>query len=202
MTAVWLSPPFFMALFYLKTTKLDRLFTVSFMAYPIFCILLIVFSDPTILPPPLKIQYMVFGAVMLLLFKRRFAYPQAVSIAFNTIFLNLLYWELPYYVYAIIKRGYVSEAVSLHILPIFSLYFLSSIMKLELKNNLRLLLLGLIVSTSLMLALLAIGIDVLTMTAYLDAEYWAKEAAYCFSRAICLFCLSKVVFAAKLRERI
>jgi len=193
----------FMLLYYIKTEKLNFMYRLTTILVPLVVgTLLITNTWLGGFNPPLVFFYIVVVFIGLLLFRKKYNFPQAMSLVFNIVFLNLLYWESPVFIYTILYRGYIDQAISLHILPIFSFYFLYTKLNFKLtKANILLLLYGFVFSTTVLYFLISRKIDIWTIDVYLSGMYWFKEMSYSAMRVVCLAVLYLVFYNCKTREK-
>ena len=199
----WFLPIPFMLLYYVKTKKLNFIYRLVTILVPLVVgTLLITNTWLGSFNPILTSFYIVAVFVGLLLFRKKYDFPQAASLVFNIVFLNLLYWELPTFIYTILYRGYVDQAISLHVLPIFSFYFLYTKLNFKLtKANILLLLYGFIFSTIVLYFLVYCKINIWEVSEYLGSMYWIKEITYSLMRTVCLIILYLIFYNCKIREK-
>lgn len=198
----WFLPIPFMLLYSIKTKKLNFMYKVTVIVTPILISWLFLFNFQWKANPVLTSYYILTGLAGLLIFKRKYDFPQAISLVFNIVFLNLLYWESPIYIYTIIHRGYIGEAISLHILPIFSFYFLCFKLKFKFtKDNLLLLSLGFGLSCLALYFLVYSNINIWYAEDYLTAMYWFKEVVYSIARTVCLIVLYYIFYNCEERKK-
>ena len=157
----WFVPIPFMILYHIKTKKLDFLFP-TVCAGTIFSLVL-----PTFLGIGLGFTkdllqfYTLMVFFSFLLFYSKYQLPQALAIAVCLTFFASVYWETPTHIYTIIHRGYVDQALPLHLLYAFPGVFIWG--KIALKKdkiNFLLVTLSIVVSTVVLGFLLSIGSDI------------------------------------------
>lgn len=121
--ASFLLPIFFIALYYVKTAKLDwlRKFDVLTLFIPIFAYLVFPELGFRI---ELIVAYWVFVLFGTRLFvSKGWSYPQALSLAFCLTYFGSFLWELPTHIYTILLHGGVDGAFPLHLIYIFPMVF-------------------------------------------------------------------------------
>ncbi len=149
-----------MFLYHLKTSKLNLLPTILICLMPLL-LFLFPFGLTLGFNPELIIFYIASIILSFTLFSYKYSIPKSLSIAVLLTFFASLYWEIPYHIYTIFLRGYLDQAFSLTILPIFFLIFLYQ--KIHLKSdkiNLSLIMLSMIVSSIGMFYLLSLHADI------------------------------------------
>lgn len=122
-TSLLLAIPF-MALFYIKTDRLNFLkkYAILTLFIPIFARL--IFTDIGF-NIELIFAYMIFIIFGASIFnKKGWAYPQALSISFCLVFFASFLWEVPILTYTIIIYGGIDGAFPLHLLFIFPMVFI------------------------------------------------------------------------------
>lgn len=165
--STYLLPIPFMALFYLKTHRLDFLRTYGFL------LLLL----PLVIQLFVPIGYDLFLALAYLLFVlagayvfsfEGWGYPQALSISFCLAFFGSFLWELPIIVYTIFARGGIDGAFPLHMLFVFPMIFIYEKLKTNQPRKMVLYIVGFLMSYSVYNMLLMPLIDV---------NIWSIESA-------------------------
>jgi hypothetical protein len=120
----YLLPILFIALFFIKTTRLD--FLKKFGILTLFIPILTYFYLGSIgYTLPLVLGYWIlilFGASIFN--TKGYTYPQSLSISFCLAYFGSFLWELPTLIYTIIMRGGVDGAFPLHIIYIFPILFI------------------------------------------------------------------------------
>jgi len=131
-------------------------------------------------------------------FKEKYDFPQALSLAFNLLFFNSVYWEIPIHIYTPIRVGFIDATTPLHFIYVFPLIFIHS--KLELprphrKYYLRFLL-GILVSVVLNSWIFITGYWLW------DAvhPYWV-ERIWDLNRFLCFLILLWIYVEAKPKEK-
>lgn len=196
----WLAPIPFMILYSLKTKRLNSLFIptmISLLSLPILTSLRMVYFHPDV-----GFSLAISLIIGLYFLRKKYDYPQAFSFAFIITFLNSLYWELPIIVYTVFYRGYIDQAMPLHILSAFPMFFIYQKIKIvNWKKTALLLTSGLIVSIVFMLPLIQIGI----IPAFLSAKDYAPpswvQALWVANRLICFIPLFYIVYNSGLINR-
>jgi len=131
--------------------------------------------------------------------RKKYDYPQAFSFAFIITFLNSFYWELPIIVYTVFYRGYIDQAMPLHILSVFPVFFIYQKIKItNWKKTIPILASGLIVSIVFMMPLIQVGI----IPSFLSIKDYAPsawlQALWAVNRLICFFPLLYIVYGSEL----
>jgi len=197
----WILPIPVMIFYHIKTTKLNFMYRLMFLQVSILITIFVISNFQLGFNPVLMSYYVVVGFIGLMFFKKKYDYPQAVSIVFNIIFLNLLYWESPTYIYTVFVYG-IREAVVLHIFPIYSFFFLYTILDFKLtKENVQLLLLGFGFSCITLWFLVYSNVNIWYSETYLEGMYWFKEVVYSITRSVCLTILYYIFYNCSVRKK-
>jgi len=187
----WLSyllPIPFMALWGLRTDRLDRLWRRLSPAALAIWLLLTAFLYAV--RPPFFVAWEIFAlyssAVCLgtWVFLRRCHLPQALSLSLNLCYFGSLYWELPIHVWTVVHQGYVDRAAYLHLLHAVPVFFVAEKVRLPEPawRSWALLLLGLAVSALFLLPLVLRRVDIWAPSA---GSMWAGPR-WLLNRAVCL----------------
>lgn len=196
---LWFSPIFFMILYHIKTKKLNPLTKLVFSAV-IVAEIAVFFLSGKILPfrPELPAFYIVLVAFIFLGFRKKYDFPQALSIALCLGFFITFYWELPYHILVIIQRGYLDQAFPLHLLHAFPGVFIWQ--KIEIKTdkkNIFLLVGSLGLSTFGMFCLIALGANIAAI--YNEGLWLVMETTWFMTRAVCAYAVYQIFIRGRPR---
>lgn len=198
--SVWLLPIPFMILYHSRTARLN------FLTYPTITLLLLTAATyPFLLFSSFHSDVLIVYSVTItigiyvLRFWKNLNYLQALSLAFITSFVASSYWEIPIFLFTIVHRGFIDQAMPLHLLSFFPVIFL--LQKLRVTNKRRtifILLLGLLISVVFMLPLIHTGV----LPSFLDTQKYVSplwlEILWVSNRLICFFPLLYIVYRSKL----
>jgi len=192
----WLLPIPFMLLYFVKTKRLNKYTDFAFYVL-VAAFVGLFFADSNRLGFSFwLLQYYVMAVnAVFLLYRRKLDFPQALSLAFNTVYFNSFFWEIPIHVYTPIAKGFIDQAASLHLLYVFPFFFIYSVTDIKVtRENLAVLALNFAVSTFLMWLLLALNIDIWNVTAEPFDRRFIVEFTWLVNRIFSLTCLTAIVY--------
>lgn len=205
--ATWIAPIPFMIIYHIKTTRFSLLTYPTIFFPTIFMSLGTVFAGkflPFIFHSDVLISYsiMVGVGMYFLRVRKNLNYLQALSLAFVVSFVVSFYWEVPIFLYTIFYRGYIDQAMPLHILSALPAFFVEQkIRKVNLGKSklISVLASGLVVSALFILPLIYAGVFPSSLDAG-SAPYpsWALTM-WTANRIICFFPLLYIVYRSELR---
>lgn len=200
----YLLPIPFMALFYIKTDKLNFLkkYQILTLFIPIF--MQLIFGD---------LGYnieLIFAYVILVLLgttifnEKGWTYPQALSLSFCLVFFGSFLWELPILTYTIIIRGGIDGAFPLHLLFIFPMVFVYEKVKTNKKriNNLNLLLVMMVCSSIGLLVLITSKVDIWNIVQSRMSDQVFAQTLWMVNRVIVIGGLFAIYIKSSLRKEI
>ncbi len=199
----FLLPIPFMALFYVKTNKLDFLkkWSLPILFIPIFTQIL--FTDIGF-KFELVLAYTIFVLFGAYVFNSKgWTYPQALSLSFCLAYFGSFLWELPTHIYTIIVRGGIDGAFPMHLLYIFPIIFIyekvqTNRTKKEILNTI-ISILGF--STIVLIALLAGGYNIWYVNQNPLQNQSIMEYLWMFNRIIVIFGLFTIYIKSTVRKK-
>jgi len=199
----FLLPIPFMALFYVKTNKLDFLkkWSLPILFIPIFA--QIFFTDIGF-KFELVLAYTIFVLFGAYVFNSKgWTYPQALSLSFCLAYFGSFLWELPTHIYTIIVRGGIDGAFPMHLLYIFPIIFIyekvqTNQPKKEILNTI-ISILGF--SMIVLVVLLAGGYNIWYVNQNPPLEQSIMEFLWMFNRIIVIFGLFTIYIKSTVRKK-
>lgn len=202
--ASFLLPVPFMALFFVKTDKLNFLKTNPFPAFIVLVFLQIVFGTLGYVFP-LVIAYTSLVLLGTSIFSSKgWTMPQALSLSFCLTYFGSFFWELPTHIYTIIVRGGVDGAFPLHLLFVFPMLLVYE----KIKTNRtredvflrasRLLLFSVLVLAGLLVG----GYDIWSVPANPLSMQVVEEAVWMANRVIVVIGLFMIYRNSSLRKEV
>lgn len=201
-TLSFLLPIPFMALFYIKTNKLDfmKKYGILTLFIPIF---LNILSSDFGYHLDLTFAYMIFVLFGAHIFSQKvWTYPQALSLSFCLTYFASFLWELPTHIYTIIVRGGVDGAFPLHLLFIFPIIFIYEKVQTNQSRkevyNILVQIIG--YSTLSMIVLLLSGIDIWNVAQNPQSGQIVEEALWMVNRMVVVIGLFYIYSKSTLRK--
>ena len=191
---IWFAPIPFMLLYHLKTKKLNISTKYIFPAILIAEIVsyFLVEKIPSY-RSELFVFYIVLVSFAFITFRKKYDFPQALSIAFCLGFFISLYWEIPYHIFTIIQRGYFDQAFPLHLLYAFPAVFIWQKTELKIdKKNIFLLGSSLGLSTFGMFCLIGLGADISVGYANAGIIWFTTETVWFMTRVVCAYAVYQI----------
>jgi len=201
----WFIPVPFMILYHVKTDKLDFLQVLAPYATFFFFAGFLLFGDrlDTKLGfrPELLAFYAATVGLSFMYFSNKLEVPKALSIAVCLTFFASAYWEVPYWIYTIYIRGYIDQAMPLHLLYFFPLAFVVS--KIEVRvdwKNVLLIASNMVVSTLSIFLLVGLGSDVFWTYNNPPNLWLINEVTWFVIRIFCFVTLYWIYYNGRIRN--
>jgi len=192
---IWFLPIPFMTFYLVKTKRLNYYsrFVFYFIVVNVFALF---FVKPNFGFYFWMIQYHLMGiGLIFLVYRKKLDFPQALSLAFNTVYFNGLFWEIPIHIYTFFVRGYIDQAFPLHLIQVFPFLFILNVTDIKWDRE-TLVLFTLSLTVSSLLLLFLIRLDVNIWQVYNEPSHIRAltETVWMMNRMISLTCLTAIIY--------
>lgn len=198
---LWFAPVPFMILYHIKTKKLNSLTKLVFPAIITAEIAAFFLSGKLfVFRPELIAFYIVLCSFGFIAFRKKYDFPQALSIAFCLGFFISFFWELPYHILVIIQRGYLDQAFPLHLLHAFPAVFIWQKTEIKIdKKNIFLLVSSLGLSVFGLFCLTTLGADISIGYNNFGVMWLTTETVWFMTRAVCAYAVYQIFLRGRPR---